>query len=57
MKEQKDDCCFVFLNSFDEMVIEQPYDKIAAQTGSFIARLHIGLKRFAPQREKQPADP
>ncbi|WP_156149479.1 hypothetical protein [Bifidobacterium coryneforme] len=51
MKEQKDDCCFVFLNSFDEMVIEQPYDKIAAQTGSFIARLHIGLKGFAPQRE------
>ena len=43
-----------FLDFIDGKVIEN--DKIAVQIGSFIAQLHIGLRGFAPQGEKQPAD-
>ena len=45
-----------FLDFIGGKVIEQPYDKLAVQRGSFIAQLHIGLRGFAPHGEKQPAD-
>lgn len=53
---REEDRYFVFLDFIDGAVIEQPYDKIAVQIGTFIAQLHTGLKDFTPQGEKQPAD-